>query len=59
LFRQGEFLPLCEWLRKNIHRHGQCHTAAQLVKKVTGSPLSHEPFIGYLRAKLGPLYGLK
>ena len=29
-----------------------------LIAQVTGQPLSHEPLIRYLRAKLGPLYHL-
>jgi carboxypeptidase Taq len=55
---RGEFAPLREWLRCNIHQHGQCYTAAELVQRVTGCPLSHEPLMDYLRGKLGPLYGL-
>ncbi len=57
-FRRGEFQPLREWLRDKIHRQGQCLTAAQLVERVTGQPLSHKPLMAHLRAKLGPLYGI-
>jgi carboxypeptidase Taq len=57
-FARGEFSPLREWLREKIHRHGQCYTAAQLVERVTGKPLSHEPLIRRLRGTLGPLYGV-
>ena len=55
---RGEFGPLCEWLRERIHKRGQCYTAAELVEKVTGRPLSHEPLIDHLYRKLGPLYGV-
>lgn len=58
LFREGEFAPLREFLRTEIHHRGQCETAAQLVTRITGSPLSHQPLIGQLTAKLGPLYQL-
>ena len=58
-FERGEFAPLCGWLREKIHHRGQCFTAAQLVEDVTGQPLSHRPLIDYLRAKLGPLYGIE
>lgn len=34
------------------------YTASELVEKVTGKPLSHEPFMDYLRKKFQPLYGL-
>ncbi|NQT14594.1 MAG: carboxypeptidase M32 [Planctomycetes bacterium] len=57
-FAQGEFRPLLEWLRENVHQHGQRYSAAELVRRVTGKPLSHVPLIEHLRAKLGPLYHL-
>jgi carboxypeptidase Taq len=57
-FARGEFQPLGQWLRGKIHRVGQCYSAAELVERVTGKPLSHAPLIAHLRAKLGPLYRL-
>ncbi|MBW7906746.1 MAG: carboxypeptidase M32 [Phycisphaerae bacterium] len=57
-FRRGSYAPLLEWLRRNIHRHGMRHRAAELVQAVTGRPLSAEPFVRYLRAKFEPLYGI-
>jgi carboxypeptidase Taq len=57
-FRRGEFQPLREWLREKIHAAGQCHTADELVRRVTGKPLSHEPLMRHLRGKFGPLYGI-
>jgi carboxypeptidase Taq len=58
-FARGEFAPLTQWLRDMIHRHGQCYSAAELVQKVTGKPLSPEPLMTHLRGKLAPLYGLE
>ena len=57
-FGRGDFHPLLDWLRQNIHRHGQRWSAAELVQRVTGRPLSAKPLVDYLRAKLEPLYGL-
>jgi carboxypeptidase Taq len=57
-FSHGEFAPLKNWLQRHIHDAGQCYTAAQLVKRVTGQPLSHAPLIRHLRGKLTPLYGV-
>ena len=57
-FRRGEFQPLREWLREKIHAPGQCYTADELVQKVTGKPLSHEPLMKHLRGKFGQLYGI-
>jgi carboxypeptidase Taq len=57
-FSCGDFMPLKEWLQRNIHHRGQCYTATELVQLVTGKPLSHAPLIRHLRGKLEPLYGL-
>ncbi len=57
-FARGELTPLRQWLRENIHRHGRRYSPAQLVKQVTGRPLSSKPLMEYLRGKLRPLYGL-
>jgi carboxypeptidase Taq len=57
-FARGHFAPLREWLAANIHRHGKCFTAAELVQNSTGKPLSHGPLMAHLRRKLAPLYGL-
>ncbi len=55
---QGQFDTLLGWLRENIHRHGRKFTAAELVQRVTGAPLTIDPYIGYLKSKYGELYGL-
>ena len=52
----GSFEGLLNWLRENIHRHGQRYRAKDLVKEVTGKPLSHEYLINYLRDKYKPPY---
>lgn len=57
-FARGEFAPLLDWLRENVHRHGRKFTLPELVERVTGGPLSPEPYAAYLRTKLGEIYGL-
>ena len=57
-FARGEFEPLRAWLAANIHQHGQRYTAAELVQRITGQPLSPAPLMRYLQAKFAPLYGL-
>jgi carboxypeptidase Taq len=57
-FRRGHFRPLFEWLRQKVHQQGQRWSAGQIVERITGRPLSHDPLIRHLRAKLEPLYGL-
>ena len=56
-FRQGEFQPLRDWLRTNLHSHGRRYSAAELAQRVTGGPLSQEPLMTHLNAKYGQLYG--
>ena len=56
MFGRGEFAPLLDWLRKNIHAHGKRYTAKQLVKKVTGKELSAEPLMRHLSRKAVELY---
>jgi carboxypeptidase Taq len=48
----GDFAPLREWLRDNIHRHGRKFTSRELLMRVTGEELQVEPFLSYLETKL-------
>jgi carboxypeptidase Taq len=58
MFQQGEFLPLRQWLREKIHSQGHRYTAAELVRRITGRPLSHEPLMAHLKQKFYTMYGL-
>jgi carboxypeptidase Taq len=55
---EGRFETLHTWLRENIYRHGSKFTANELLERVTGGPLSIEPYMKYLRGKFGELYEL-
>ena len=50
---RGEFGTLHGWLRENIYRHGAKFTANELIERVTGGPLSIDPYVAYLRGKFG------
>lgn len=56
--RQGRFDTLHGWLKQNIYQHGAKFTPQELTERVTGSPLSIEPYMRYLRNKFGELYSL-
>lgn len=58
LMARGEFGPLLGWLRENVHRHGRNLSAAEIVERATGKPLSSEPFLTYLRANVADVYGI-
>ncbi|MDA1007783.1 MAG: carboxypeptidase M32 [Planctomycetota bacterium] len=57
-FAKGEFKPLLVWLNENIHVHGRQFLSGELCERVTGSPLSAEPFMRHLEGKIRPLYQL-
>jgi carboxypeptidase Taq len=56
--KNGKFDTLLTWLRDNIYRHGSKFTAPELLERVTGNPLSIEPYIQYLQDKYSGLYTL-
>ncbi len=58
MFRRGEFRPLLEWLREHIHSQGRRYPAAELARRTTGKPLSHDALMRHLRGKFAPLYEL-
>jgi len=55
---QGKFDTLHTWLIDNVYQHGNKFTANELIEKVTGGPLTIEPYLTYLRSKFGELYKL-
>jgi carboxypeptidase Taq len=58
MMARGEFRPLLDWLRERIHYFGRCYSSAELVERATGSELSADSLISYLKSKLEPLYGI-
>jgi carboxypeptidase Taq len=58
-FRRGDFTALKLWLNQKIHAPGMRWRANDLCERVTGSPLTHQPLMRYLREKYSPLYSLQ
>jgi carboxypeptidase Taq len=54
----GKFDSVLAWLRENIHRHGRKYDPMKLVRRVTGSPITPEPYVRYLTEKYSEIYGL-
>jgi carboxypeptidase Taq len=52
-----ETAALKDWLAGKIWPHGRSVNAEELVERVTGRPLGAQPFLTYLRAKVGQLTG--
>jgi carboxypeptidase Taq len=55
---RGEFGPLREWLRGEIHQHGRKYMPKELLDRVVGSKMDPKPLLTYLRGKLGEIYAL-
>ena len=56
--RLGRFSTLLGWLRDHVHAHGRKFLPKDLLLRATGSPLTPEPYLRYLRQKFGEIYGL-
>lgn len=56
---QGKFETLHGWLRENIYRHGNKFTTEELLERVTGGPLTIEPYLDYLQTKFSEIYGIE
>lgn len=56
--RHGRYATLHRWLRENVYAHGRKLQPAELIRRATGEPMTTAPYMAYLRAKYGALYGL-
>jgi carboxypeptidase Taq len=56
--QKGDLAFIREWLRQNIHRWGRTYYTDELIKKVTGKPLSEAPYCHYLKTKYSEIYNL-
>jgi carboxypeptidase Taq len=52
----GRLLPLRDWLREHVHRHGRALPAEEVVRRATGRGLQDDDFRAHLEAKYGALY---
>lgn len=48
---QGDFAPLMQWLRINVHAKGALQSTDALLEEVTGRPLGSDAFKAHLRAR--------
>jgi len=55
-FRIGKYDRLLAWLRDKVHLQGRQFNALELTRRVTGSELSPDPLIRYLKERYLPLY---
>ena len=54
----AQFKVILSWLRENVHIYGAKYEPQELVKKITGSKITPEPYVEYLNKKFGEIYNL-
>lgn len=54
-FERGGFSELHAWLRENLYVLGSKFTPVETIVRVVGGPIDPEPYLHYLRDKLGTL----
>lgn len=52
----GDLAFIQDWLGTNIHQYGRMYNSEELVKKVTGKPLSETAYCSYLKKKYSEIY---
>jgi carboxypeptidase Taq len=57
--RRGEFASLLGWLRAHVHAHGRKFFPQDLLTRATGSRLTPDPYLRYLREKFGQIYRIQ
>ena len=55
---EGEFMPLRNWLKENIHSKGQIYKTEKLIEEATGEKPNADHFLEYIEKKYGEIYGL-
>ena len=55
---RGQFATLLGWLRQHVHRHGRKFLPKEIIKRATGTDLTPEPYLQYLRSKFSDVYGV-
>jgi len=55
---RGDWLPVREWLRQNIHQYGMRKLPDALIRQVTGESLNPQYLLEYFREKFADVYPL-
>ena len=54
----GKFDTILGWMREHVHRFGSKFEPQEIMLKATGSKITPEPYMAYLKTKYGEIYGL-
>jgi len=55
---QGKFETVLGWMREHVHQYGSKYEPQEIMLKATGSKITPEPYIAYLKKKYGEIYDL-
>lgn len=55
---QGKFDTILGWMREHVHQYGSKFEPQEIMIKATGSKITPEPYIQYLKTKYGEIYDL-
>lgn len=55
---QGKFATVLGWMREHVHQYGGKYEPQEIMLKATGSKITPEPYMAYLRKKYSEIYGL-
>lgn len=50
---RGNYRPLLDWLRRQVHSQGRRYPAGQLIERVTGEPTQAAHHMAHLKARFG------
>jgi len=56
--QRGELTGLRDWLRENLHRHGNKFMPKELIQRVAGGPIDVQPYLAQLRERAVEIYRL-
>ena len=56
---RGEFEQLRTWLTDQLYRHGRKLKPKELLARITGTGIDPAPYLRYLSAKVGEVYGIE
>ncbi|MEA3327765.1 MAG: carboxypeptidase M32 [Chloroflexota bacterium] len=55
---QGKFDTILGWMREHVHQYGSKYEPQEIMLKATGSKITPEPYMKYLKTKYGEIYDL-
>jgi carboxypeptidase Taq len=48
---QGNFAPLMQWLRTNVHSRASSASMPEIIRAATGAPLSADAYLAHVRRR--------